>query len=611
MSQQGVNPAVAGTHSNIAQELMEEDLKREIARNEAANKMAMEREAQALEARKRAQESQITMKAMLKRYEEMKSKLENTKKHLDETNSKITDKEQITDKITNMKARIEAYASKKEAVACLNEHVHMKLQTVAEEKETPMNEDDLTNAERLETLKTMVKENEARFQKREEVKQMLEKQLLLGEKRAAEQMRITEAREKLLALKMRELELQKAALARKQREQAAKERATDDFLQMIDNQLEDMETKAKAPKEQGAVPKQQKRNKSKGKGRNRSKSNTPKVKSPEPIIIASKSMAEIDQNKEAMENKTEEKSQEDNVPVVENEKKMEPDNVEITEDIKVENIVPNTEEINANDVQVVETSTPSENILKSEPNDSETEAEPKKEVQVVEPSNPSENISKSEPHNSETDNNETEEEPKKEELIGPDSNNAETETEQPKDIIEPELSKHLSQDNINSPKINEDEKIDSEKEAQSAMEEQTTKETRLSEDEVKKLVEKAEGKCSNMRGDIADMAMSEQYLRTKQALLMAKKKEQEMKIAEKMASLREEEVKKMKEKVQQMQELLRQRKEKLQITEELMVEREGEKKQLDKQIEATKRRENYVENKIIETVMFDKPPKKK
>jgi len=576
MSQQGVNPAVAGTHSNIAQELMEEDLKREIARNEAANKMAMEREAQALEARKRAQESQITMKAMLKRYEEMKSKLENTKKHLDETNSKITDKEQITDKITNMKARIEAYASKKEAVACLNEHVHMKLQTVAEEKETPMNEDDLTNAERLENLKTMVKENEARFQKREEVKQMLEKQLLLGEKRAAEQMRITEAREKLLALKMRELELQKAALARKQREQAAKERATDDFLQMIDNQLEDMETKAKAPKEQGAVPKQQKRNKSKGKGRNRSKSNTPKVKSPEPIIIASKSMAEIDQNKEAMENKTEEKSQEDNVPVVENEKKMEPDNVEITEDIKVENIVPNSEEITANDVQ------------------------------LVEPSNPSENISNAEPNNSETENNEAEAKPTQEEAIG-----SEIEIEQPKDIIEPELSKHESQDNIDSPKINEEEKMDSEKEAQSATEEQTTKETRLSEDEVKKLVEKAEGKCSNMRGDIADMAMSEQYLRTKQALLMAKKKEQEMKIAEKMASLREEEVKKMKEKVQQMQELLRQRKEKLQITEELMVEREGEKKQLDKQIEATKRRENYVENKIIETVMFDKPPKKK
>ena len=54
-----------------------------------------------------------------------------------------------------------------------------------------------------------------------------------------------------------------------------------------------------------------------------------------------------------------------------------------------------------------------------------------------------------------------------------------------------------------------------------------------------------------------------------------------------------------------------QRKEKLQITEELMVEKEGEKKHIDKQIEATKRRENYVENQILETVMFEKPPKKK
>merc|ERR1719208_208428 len=120
-------------------------------------------------------------------------------------------------------------------------------------------------------------------------------------------------------------------------------------------------------------------------------------------------------------------------------------------------------------------------------------------------------------------------------------------------MIEPELSKHESQSNIDSPKINEEEKMDSEKEAQSATEEQTSKETRLSEDEVKKLVEKAEGKCSNMRGDIADMAMSEQYLRTKQALLMAKKKEQEMQIAQRMASLRETEVIKMREKVAKMQ----------------------------------------------------------
>merc|ERR1719474_1952495 len=133
----------------------------------------------------------------------------------------------------------------------------------------------------------------------------------------------------------------------------------------------------------------------------------------------------------------------------------------------------------------------------------------------------------------------------------------------------------------------------------------------MTEEEVKKMVANVENKCKNIHGDIADMAMSEQYLRTKQALLVAKKKEQEMKIAEKMATIRETEVQKMKEKVEHMQNLLKQRKEKLQITEELMMEKEGEKKNIDKQIEATKRRENYVENQIMETVMFEKPPKKK
>ena len=62
-----------------------------------------------------------------------------------------------------------------------------------------------------------------------------------------------------------------------------------------------------------------------------------------------------------------------------------------------------------------------------------------------------------------------------------------------------------------------------------------------------------EGKCASVKGDLAEMAMSEQYLRTKQALLLAKKKETEMKIAENIAKLRESEVIKMKEKVKHMQ----------------------------------------------------------
>ena len=49
------------------------------------------------------------------------------------------------------------------------------------------------------------------------------------------------------------------------------------------------------------------------------------------------------------------------------------------------------------------------------------------------------------------------------------------------------------------------------------------------------------------------MAMSEQYLRTKQAMLLAKKKEKEMEVAQSIASIREAEVAKMRQKVQQMQ----------------------------------------------------------
>jgi len=555
MSQEGVNPAVAANQSNIAQELMEEDLQREIARNEAATKMAMEREVQALEARKRAQESQIVMKSMLEKYEVMKNKLDSTKQHLEEKTSKIAVQQQLTDKITSMKARIEAYANRKEAVSYLSEHVTIKhemhekkLESVKEDMESSETEGKteeeserykrmkagLTDhTERVEALKAMMKENEENFKKREQVKLMLEKQVLLGEKRAAEQTRITEAREKLLALKMRELELQKAKLARKKVEQEEKDRATDDFFAHIDKQLEEMEstnsaaqaTEVAPPK--GAVPKQ-KRNKSKGKGRNRSKSSTPKVMSPEPFIQAKAKTPKVMSPAPKDEgSKIESAEPKINAPK------------EVSEETKsTESQVPDTR------------STPPEN----------TES-----IQIEAAKNKMEK---------DTSKSEVDEIDEKKEKYN--------------DIEMPILEGATSQDV-----------------------EERSEGDKMTEEEVKEMVAKVEGKCQNIRGDIADMAMSEQYLRTKQALLMAKKKEQEMKIAEKMATIREEEVKKMKEKVQHMQDLLMQRKEKLQITEELMVEKEGEKKNIDKQIEATKRRENYVENQIMETVMFEKPPKKK
>merc|ERR1712133_207346 len=123
---------------------------------------------------------------------------------------------------------------------------------------------------------------------------------------------------------------------------------------------------------------------------------------------------------------------------------------------------------------------------------------------------------------------------------------------------------------------------------------------KLTEEEVKNMVANIEEKSERDRDDIADMAMSEQYLRTKQALLKTKKKEQEMQIAQRMASLREEEVIKMREKVAKMQELLKSRKTELKITEEIIHEKDGAKEELDKKIEASIRRQSYVEKKIVE-----------
>merc|ERR1712110_222831 len=135
---------------------------------------------------------------------------------------------------------------------------------------------------------------------------------------------------------------------------------------------------------------------------------------------------------------------------------------------------------------------------------------------------------------------------------------------------------------------------------------------KMTEEEVKQMVENVEGKCKTEKSDMADMAMTEQYLRTKQALLMAKKKEQEMKVAANIAAIREQEVQKMRDKVKCMQDLLASRKQKLKITEEILVEKGDQKKHLDKDVEKMKRRESYVEKELVERKIFEKePPKKK
>jgi len=545
MSQEGIEPAAAVNDVNIAQALMEEDLEREISRNEAANKMALDREMAAMAARKRAEASQLQMQAMLAKYEDMRTKLDSTKKHLDDTTTRLEVQEKLTDKVIQMKARVEAYATKKEAVNALNEHVKIKqdlqieklevvkeslneesAEVTQEEKErySKLKTDLEDNASRVGQLKTKMTEHEEVLAKKEELKKRLERAVELGEKKTAEQNRITEVREKMLELKLKELALQKARLARRKHEQEEKERATNDFFDAIDKQLDDMNSMETNMKEEnkktGTVPKQ-KQNKSKGKGK-KSKSSTPNVMSPKVMSPEPCSMP------------------------------AETDTITDTESKK------------------------HDKIKKS----------PLKDIKVNEI----------------------------------DLATAEEEKDQANKSKVDTLDAHNTKvDKANSENVD---KIDEEKtEAEALIKEQfenmtlevdtTNNDTKMTEEEVKATVARIEGKVKNVRGDIADMAVSEQYLRTKQALLMAKKKEKEMQIAQNIAELRETEVEKMREKVKQMQELLLCKRQKLKTTEEIMEAKNEEKKAIDKQIEKTKRRENYLDNEKIDRVIFEKEPSKK
>merc|ERR1712241_702118 len=222
------------------------------------------------EAKKRALEAQVMMKAMMKKYEDMKSKLDGAKKDLETTSTRILHQEEVTEKIQSMKERIEAYSNRKEAVNHLQDHVQLKFDLqqsgldflrnaeaeTARFKEVQKSEED--KAVRVKAMQEMMKERKKAIEKTDKIKVMLERQLEIGDKKVAEQNRIASVREKLLELKMKELELQKAKLARKKKEQEEKEKATEDFIAMIDKQLEHME--ANVNPVTGTIPKQMKLN---------------------------------------------------------------------------------------------------------------------------------------------------------------------------------------------------------------------------------------------------------------------------------------------------------------------------------------------------------------
>jgi len=555
--QERINSSLIGTQQNIAQELMEEDLKRELERNEIATKMAMAKEQEAQEAKRRAQEAQVMMNAMMQKYEEMKDKLDSAKTALAETATRTQQKEEIIEKIQTMKERIEKYSDRKEAVNYLQDHVQMKFDHHANgleflndchtetEKYQKVQQAEEEKAERVKHLQGLMKEREKALEKTSQIKVMLERQLEIGEKRAAEQNRIATVREKLLELKMKELELQKAKLARKKKEQEEKERATEDFITMIDKQLEEMEN---------------------------NKSTNPKQKTEALSAILEKHFSDQEKKENSSETGAIPKTPKDEVSKQET-------TVECVEKIKSPEPV---QEI-SNEKNQVEESV--DEILK--------DSEPKKSKNKKKNKNKNKNKQPlATPLSTEQKNTSPEPEKEKEKT----KSKTVEKTAKTAEQIKKEVAEYL---NKSRPVKNEVEPSEE------------TKEVKLTEEEVKNMVAKVEDKCQNVRDDIADMAMSEQYLRTKQAMLKAKKKEQEMEIAQKMASIRETEVLKMREKVAKMQELLHSRKTELKITEEIIHEKDGAKRELDKRIEASMRRQSYVEKKMVEKVMFEKPRKKK
>jgi len=131
-------------------------------------------------------------------------------------------------------------------------------------------------------------------------------------------------------------------------------------------------------------------------------------------------------------------------------------------------------------------------------------------------------------------------------------------------------------------------------------------------------VERLEAKCAGVREELGRMALSEQYMRTKQAQLFAKRREMEAKQAMLKAEIKEKEAAEMRKKVAEMMNLLAQRRNKLKVTNEVIdkksdvVEKVKEEKILTaKVLDRKERRANYLTKQREEQIAFGKKQAKK
>jgi len=123
-------------------------------------------------------------------------------------------------------------------------------------------------------------------------------------------------------------------------------------------------------------------------------------------------------------------------------------------------------------------------------------------------------------------------------------------------------------------------------------------------------VQRLEAKCGGIREELGQMALSEQYMRTKQAQLRAKKKELEAKEATIKAELREKEASDMRTKVAGMMKLLAERKNKLKVTENVIVKKGNVVDNVNKIIKQKDIRIKQREKQKDELLAFGKKPPK-
>jgi len=122
--------------------------------------------------------------------------------------------------------------------------------------------------------------------------------------------------------------------------------------------------------------------------------------------------------------------------------------------------------------------------------------------------------------------------------------------------------------------------------------------------DLKETVTNIEAKCAGVREELGQMAMSEQYMRTKQAQLLAKRREKEAEAALQAAAKKEQEAQEMREKVANMMRLLKERKSKLKEQENVLEKRSNVVEKVNKVLDCKLRKADFVQKQRDESLAF-------